>query len=45
MTRARISLLLALLLCACGGGDFDEPETTRAGIQPVDCQATPEACR
>ena len=44
MTRARISLLLALLLCACGGGDF-EPDDTRAGTQPVDCKTQPEVRR
>lgn len=42
LTRARVCLLLLALAGCGGGGDEDD---TRAGIQPVDCKATPEVCR
>lgn len=34
--------LIAVLLVACGGGDYEEPDKT---TEPVNCQAQPELCR
>ena len=43
MTRYLVTLLLALasaaLLCACGGGDVDDEQCVRDGMQ-----RPPEAC-
>ena len=39
--RALAALAVAAVLQACGGGNWEEPEPLRPG---VDCKARPELC-
>jgi hypothetical protein len=42
-TAVCATLVLAVLLAGCGGGDFEDED--RAGINPPPCKAQPEGCR
>lgn len=38
------TVAISALLIGCGGGDPEDADG-HAGVQPIDCQATPAACK